>query len=166
LSLLDRVVVVSKRRLCLPTPYVKTLGIFNFGNGGPKGAPKWGKWDASKGGLFSQRERSPHIGGIMMVGANASTYKVPTFFFLGCHSDMVCQTLHSIHISFTDLFKVADLAQGKADFRRLSSRVPGWLGSMPVGGHMGAYEINGGKYNTAGANWVKWVLLGDQEAAS
>jgi hypothetical protein len=59
------------------------------------------------------------------------------------------------------------MAQGKNDFKKLAPGVPGWIGSMPVGGHMGSYnEINGGKYGTAGANWVRWQLLGDQEAAN
>jgi hypothetical protein len=79
---------------------IKTLGILKSGNmasggskgagpkGGAGGAPERGKGDASKGP--TQRKRLPQMGSTS--GPDASTYKVPAFYFLGCPSDMALHT--------------------------------------------------------------------------
>jgi hypothetical protein len=89
---------------------ITTLGIFNSGNMAGGGGVKWagpkggagGALEGVKGGVpkesLKRRKRSPQIGGKMMGGPDASTYKVPTFFFLGCPSDMACTPVSCKHI--------------------------------------------------------------------
>jgi hypothetical protein len=52
------------------------------------------------------------------------------------------------------------------DFTKIPAGTPVWQGNWPPAGHGGTYnEVNGGKYGIAASNWLKWILLGDQEAA-
>jgi hypothetical protein len=76
---------------------VKTLGIFNsdsMGGGGKDWPPKGGKGPVSalERAASALRKRFPQgKGGMGGAMPDASSYKVPTFFFLGCPSDMACQ---------------------------------------------------------------------------
>ena len=56
--------------------------------------------------------------------------------------------------------------QGERDYSLLPASTPKWKGNLDVG-HGGTYfEPNGGKFGVAAAHWARWVLRGDQSAAS
>ena len=58
------------------------------------------------------------------------------------------------------------IGQGERDYGAVSQGVPSWKGNDDSG-HGGTYgQPNGGRYGTAAANYFRWVLRGDTEAAS
>lgn len=71
----------------------------------------------------------------------------PVFFFLGGSSDIAYNN-------------------GMRDYRALPAGIPSWNGNLPTG-HGATYsQPNGGKFATAAQLYFRWVLKGDQSAAS
>ncbi|KAJ3042795.1 hypothetical protein HDV00_006615 [Rhizophlyctis rosea] len=73
--------------------------------------------------------------------------KVPIFYFLGGSSDIAYNN-------------------GERDYRYVNSGLPKWKGNLPVGHGATYQDTNGGKFGTAAANWLMYVLKGDSTAAS
>ncbi len=62
----------------------------------------------------------------------------------------------------------SDIAHGNAqdDWDNIPSDLPAFFASLDVG-HFGTFEEpNGGEYGRVGAEWLKWQLKGESEAAS
>ncbi|KAJ3053590.1 hypothetical protein HK097_003917 [Rhizophlyctis rosea] len=79
--------------------------------------------------------------------------RVPIFFFLGGPSDIAYNN-------------DSPVLQGERDYDAVSSGIPKWKGNLNVGHGATYYDQNGGKFGTAAANWLSWVLKGDSSAAS
>ncbi|KAF2742647.1 hypothetical protein M011DRAFT_481552 [Sporormia fimetaria CBS 119925] len=121
----------------------ESIGVAGWSCGGVEAYEQYQDSRVKTIGIFNSGQMDE--GGTRRVVPNIRNKSV--FFFLGGPSDIAYNN-------------------GMRDYRALPSGIPSWNGNLPVG-HGATYgDANGGRFGKAAQLYFRWVLKGDQTAAS